>query len=910
MRCRGAISAVSIVALVLLGRPAPGETTFFVASNGNDAWSGRFAEPNAAKTDGPLATLVRARDAIRKIKKADAIGEGGATVFVRGGRYELPETLKLAQEDSGTEAAPVVYRALGNEKPVLIGGKRITGFVSHKGSVLKADLGTQGFPGVYFRQLFFNGQRQILARWPNFDPANPYAGGYAYVDGRPVSMYKDLPNESLRVIQLRQGDARTWAHPEEGEVCVFPRYNWHNWMIRIASVDREKRTITLAKDAFKGIRPLDRFYVRNLPEELDAPGEWYLDRRTSTLYFWPPGPVERATVYAPTAENLVEVGSGAAWITIRGFTFECCEASAVRLVKAENCLVAGNTIHGTGGRLGDSAGVTVDGGHNCGVVGNDIFDVSNGGISLRGGDPNSLTPGGHYADNNYIHHIGVINGHGCGIWLNGIALRASHNLIHDTTRCGIFGGGCDCVVEYNHIRHTNVETEDTGAYYNGASWHVRGQVVRYNFIHDVLGYGRKDDKWVSPYFGWGIYLDDDQSGTHVYGNVVARTYLGGAHIHAGRDNLLENNIFIEGKMQQVQYSGHDPKSEVVADHLKQFKKFQHNPAYAKYPELARMDLRTAWRMTGNKFLRNIVYYRNPQARLYQYSRNDFPDENLADYNLIWHCGRTPWTGAHAAKNEHGPNLIANAGFEEGRLATLPAPWIWSLKPTGQAQAGVVDDCGHTGSRSLRVDPGPAYAPVAWMNTARIEARMVFRPGATYRFAAWIKSQREGAVAQLVAFSFKRDGHNWQSARLLHCGPQWRLCELVLKLPAPGDLEYKPTMKEFFFRIDLATDCGSFWVDDVTLREAEALDQWESWKTTGQDVHSRLADPLFVDPEKDDYRLCPDSPAFKLGFKPIPLEKIGPYRDELRASWPIREAPGVRERPLPAETPVCVSASVK
>ena len=76
-----------------------------------------------------------------------------------------------------------------------------------------------------------------------------------------------------------------------------------------------------------------------------------------------------------------------------------------------------------------------------------------------------------------------------------------------------------------------------------------------------------------------------------------------------------------------------------------------------------------------------------------------------------------------------------------------------------------------------------------------------------------------------------------------------------------------------------------------------LDEWESWQATGQDQHSIVADPLFVNAEKDDYRLKPESPAFKLGFQPIPVERIGPYQDELRASWPIVEAEGARERPV-------------
>jgi hypothetical protein len=87
---------------------------------------------------------------------------------------------------------------------------------------------------------------------------------------------------------------------------------------------------------------------------------------------------------------------------------------------------------------------------------------------------------------------------------------------------------------------------------------------------------------------------------------------------------------------------------------------------------------------------------------------------------------------------------------------------------------------------------------------------------------------------------------------------------------------------------------------VTLRDVPKEKQWEVWREKGFDRNSVVADPLFVDPKKDDYRLRPESPAFKLGFKPIPVEKIGPFADPRRASWPIVEAEGAREKPLVSE----------
>ncbi len=699
--------------------------TFTVSPAGNDGAAGTAA--------APFATLTRARDAIRALKAAGPLPAGGVAVQVRAGTYELTQTLKLTAQDAGTAEAPVVYRARPGERVVLTGTRRVTGFQPHQGRILKADLAAQGLKGVRFKQVLLDGQRQILARYPNFDPDNPHGGGFAYVDGEPLNMYQDLPTEELRVIHLRARDrGRRWQQPERGEVIIYPRYNWLNIAVGIAAADPQAGTIALAKDIswgpFKGIRPLDRFYVRNLLEELDAPGEWYLDADHAVLYYQPPKPLAGAEVRVPVVETLLDFGRGADWITVRGFTLEGCDGPAVNLREASHCRIAGNTIHDTGSSIGWYAGVQVWGGRDCGVVGNDLYEVANYGIRLESApaDLQNLQASGHFADNNYVHHIGHLNGHGCGIAISGVGQRVSHNLIHDTTRCGVFGGGPDCVVEYNRIRHVNLETEDTGATYMGGAWHIRGMVYRHNFITDVLGYGRTKDRWTSPHFAWGIYLDDDLSGVHVYGNIVARTTLGGCDIHAGRDNLVENNILVDGRHQQMMYQGHERSSWVVAAHWKEYQAAMARPAWqARYPELVKGNLEELWQMAGNRFLRNVISYRADSARLYSYWPADAPTRNQTDYNLIWHHGR----------------------------------------------------------------------PV--------------------------------------------------------------------NLGLPGTAEQ----------------------------------QWAAWQAKGYDAHSVIADPRFVDADRDDYRLRPDSPAWQLGFKAIPVERIGPYADELRATWPIVEARGVREVPL-------------
>lgn len=371
------------------------------------------------------------------------------------------------------------------------------------------------------------------------------------------------------------------------------------------------------------------------------------------------------------------------------------------------------------------------------MVGNDIYEIGSHGVSIGGGDRITLTPAGNYADNNYIHHVGVFYKQGVGISLRGVGNRASHNLIHDTPRMGIMFSGNNLVIEYNHIRHVNLETADTGAVYTGGrDWlSSRGTVIRYNYFHDILGYGQEDGRWVSPHYAWGIYLDDNAGGIDVIGNIVARCIRGLIHLHNGRDNLIENNIFVDGRLQQVEYNGWSETHSYWVNHLptmiQGYESVKGQPAWQA---MRRMDIHPSQAvlpdgliMSGNVLRRNIIYYTDSAAKLF----------GLQNVPL--------------AHNEWGGNLYWHQG--------LP-----------------------------------------------VQTR-------------------------------------------------------------------------------------------VTLRGRREEVDWLAWQQLGQDDASLVADPLFEAPERDDYRLKPDSPAFRLGFQPIALEMIGPYHDELRASWPIVEAEGAREKPL-------------
>ncbi|KPK80242.1 MAG: hypothetical protein AMJ81_12310, partial [Phycisphaerae bacterium SM23_33] len=872
---------------------------------------------NPGTEGAPFATLTRAREAVRGLR-AGGRPPGPVTVFVREGVYHLAETLTLTAEDSGTSDAPVIYRAYPGETVELLGGRPIKGFVPHDGDVLKADVGAQGFDGVHFRQLFFDGRRMEPARYPNRNPDDPHGGAWAYVDGERIGMYavspgaedaegdfwqKNVP-ELKRSFRVRLGDARPWSRPEEGEVSIFPRFNWSHHVLPIEGFDPATRTMRVGEGVFWEIRPGDRYAVRGLREELDAPGEWFLDREARTLYFYPPEPLNDHPVYAPVLPHVVYL-NGCSNVTVRGFTIACSAERAVFVNEATDCLVAGNTIRNSGGHWW-WGGVTVRGGSGNGIVGNDIHDIATNGVHLSGGDLEALTPGGNYVRNNYIHHVGCVHRYSSAIRFYGVGNSATRNLIHDVPGAGVVLQGAQHTLAGNHIRHVCLEAEDTGGISASAiDWlSCHGTVVQHNFVHDVLGYGYDTSKgeWVSPYFTWALYPDWAASGMRITGNILARAPRGGLHLHSGRDNLVEGNVIVDCGGNQIECNGWTTTTGFwatkVDEWVGKYEVARRHEAWREEPTMKdprSVILPDGHVMHGNRFRGNILRYDDPHAAAFRF--HDVPlDRNPSDHNLIYACGRPVRTGRSVLLSEHGPNLLQNSGTEEGPVGAWPTGWGWHGNPGEQTRVHVAEEGAHTGARCLLTDPGPPETVAGATEPLYVAPGWVpFEPGSTYRFSAWVRSERPSANLALSVYSWKKEAHHWQVTESVSVTDEWRQVETVVRVPTADDPAYRPTMARLWVRLDLPTDAGRFWVDDVSLREADLSDEWTGWRLLGQDANSVVADPLFVDPAGDDYRLRPESPAFDLGFEPIPVDEIGPYADDLRATWPILEAPGAREQ---------------
>jgi hypothetical protein len=384
-------------------------------------------------------------------------------------------------------------------------------------------------------------------------------------------------------------------------------------------------------------------------------------------------------------------------------------------------------------------------------------------------------------ENCYIHHVGVFYKQGVGVALSGVGQRISHCLIHDTPRFGIMFTGNNHVLEFNHLRHLALETEDVGATYcGGRGWiSPRGTIIRHNFIHDVLGYGW-NGKWVSPYFAWGIYLDDNSGGVDVIGNIVARCGRSLLHGHSARDTRVENNIFVEGGLRQWEFNGWLTTHRFWTSHLetmvKGYESVVDQPAwrFLRGMQFHPRDIADAEGrvMSGNIFQRNIIAWKNEDAKALNVVAFN-PDRNTFDRNLYWHHGKPLKTDIRKAGKTIGANLVANPGFESGELGKMPADWNLQVR-TPTAHAALVED---ESRRVVRIDAAFDDAKTRDNYPILVSREIELKPGASYRLRGRLRTDRDAARAALMVQYFHgptdgQPGHFWASgpndARLTPC----------------------------------------------------------------------------------------------------------------------------------------------
>ena len=568
------IVGIAVAAALAGGLPAAA-LEYYVAPGGNDDNPGTKADP--------FATLERARDAVRAARAGEGEQLGPVTVHLREGWHSRRETFALTSEDSGRANAPIVYRAHEEEAVHLTGGKAVTGFepvtdpailerlpVTGHGKVLQADLKTQDvtdFGEMRMRgfaqpivpaplELFYDDKPMTLARWPNT----------GFVMTGPVSNPGSIPRDDDKgneggTFVYKEEEPSKWTSAEDVWMFGYWCWDWADECIRVGSIDTEKKEVKLDAPHHYGLKEGKRYYAFNLLEELDNPSEWYLDRKTGILYFWPPGPIQNGEVWVSLLKGPMVAARGVNHVTFQGLTFECVRGTIMHMVGGAHNRVAGCTFRNAG-NLGIVLGVGAAEGEVVGLLGCSVhsrgyqdtawnrnagvghridgctlYNLGEGGIILGGGDRIALAHGDNAVLNCEIHNYSrSVTTNRPAIWIDGAGNRVQHNHIHDAPHTGIMFWGNDHLIEFNEIDAICKETGDVGAIYTGRDWTMRGNVLRYNYIHNVHGPGLHGAQ--------AIYLDDQASGTLCFGNVivdVSRAFL----IGGGRDNVVENNVMVQ-----------------------------------------------------------------------------------------------------------------------------------------------------------------------------------------------------------------------------------------------------------------------------------------------------------------------------------------------------------------------------
>ncbi|MFO7937964.1 MAG: right-handed parallel beta-helix repeat-containing protein [Kiritimatiellia bacterium] len=543
---------------------------FFNAGNHTVHVSADGSEKGNGSKKAPLRTLEQARDNIREGRANGTIeADEKVTVSINPGIYRIKESFELKKEDSGTPDAPVVYKARERGKVHLYGGVDLSPenfkAVSDKkvlerldpevrSKVLVCDVSEYapagGFPkfktayrGVPASPLLYvDGRMMTIARWPDIgNEEGGWAGfskvvdtGKADPDSPEPAERKDHPGSFI----FEDDRPLRWDIDKGVWLFGYWTHDWFDQVIRIASYDKSSKEIKLAAKHKYGIksgtwgRKERRFYALNLLEELDSPGEWYLDREKGLLYFYPgEGFASAHIVLATLSENMIRI-TGAQHVKFRQINFEYGHSRGLTIKEAEDVHVEGCKV------ANFAAGGIFLRGSGCSVRSCDIFQIGRAGILVHGGDRKTLTRADNIIENNNVHHFGMFQRtYAAGIGLYGCGQIMRHNSIHDAPHAAVLYGGNEHLLEFNEVYRVVMETGDAGAFYTGRDWTTQGNILRHNYIHDLGG----DADHINT---MGFYFDDCDCGDEIIGNIFFRA--GRAiMIGGGREHPVINNLIVE-----------------------------------------------------------------------------------------------------------------------------------------------------------------------------------------------------------------------------------------------------------------------------------------------------------------------------------------------------------------------------
>jgi len=525
---------------------SPLKKVYFVSPHGNDS--------NPGTKKAPFASFGKAIKALSTVYRNGYSGD--VTVYFREGIYTFDKTVIIGPADvPHDDSSKILFSAYKNERPVFSAGKRINtwekvdelpeGFVDAAKGKLWVTTINECKDGMFQFKVLFNGEKHL---------SRARSQGYL-----PASKNEDGKTIGKRQLHYPEGSIKKWDNLRDVEIVVRPATFWLVNILPIASVDEEKNIAYTSVDATYPMTCMywvyddipETFWVENVPEALDEPGEWILNSKTGKLYLWPEGEEPGENMYYPLLQELIHVKGNDQTeeiirnITFKGITFchgerdtwekddiglqhdwEMYDESnaMLRFQNVENCYVDNcvfRTSGGTGIRFDFQA-------LNNKVINNKLYNLGATGILFCG-----YGPGGNDVNkqneivNNEIHNCGLQYWHSPAIFISQSGEnRIAHNLIYNLPYNGIVLSGVrphffekkkpgreltgtiqfdeigelknwydmipylyarNNIVEYNEIHNVMEKLSDGNGIYMSATG--PGNIIRRNYLHDILHYG-------------------------------------------------------------------------------------------------------------------------------------------------------------------------------------------------------------------------------------------------------------------------------------------------------------------------------------------------------------------------------------------------------------------------------------
>jgi Right handed beta helix region len=416
-----------------------------VALTGHDGNTGTMTHP--------LRTLTMARDAIRQHKQTYGLPRNGAIVWLHAGVYELQDTFFLEAADSGTHTAPIIYSALPNAVVKIVGGRELPIW-----KPLDSSTALQRIPEAAREHVRYVNLKQIgvtnygtimprSAMRPMFPAALELFSLHAQltVAHWPNSSHALCHNNSREQNTLICERAKTWS--KDSEIYLHGSWlpqNCDSWEC-VRQINNETGRIELQKqEPPVQLTQTTSYKAFNVIEELDSPGEWYLDRNTGYLYLWPVDDV-KVNEYRISELNTLVCCDNAQHIQFRHVQFACARVCGVEILDGHSIQLQHCHLQNFG-----NLAVTISGGDHHAMQHCHIAHTGDGAIRLEGGNEEAQQAGHHTVSHCHFDNYARSGlAYRPAVHVYGYRNHVTHNEIHKHAEPAILSFGSEHTIEEN-----------------------------------------------------------------------------------------------------------------------------------------------------------------------------------------------------------------------------------------------------------------------------------------------------------------------------------------------------------------------------------------------------------------------------------------------------------------------------